>query len=135
MDRVRQIFSHHPQPATDAGDEAFGVVAATAECAAVCTACADACLSEDDPTPMRDCIRLDLDCADVCRATGALLARPGRQDAATLKALLDACATACRVCAEECEKHAERMAHCRICAEASKACQRACERMRDEVES
>lgn len=133
MNRVHQMFQHHPNPASGAGDEAFGVVAGAAECAAVCTSCADACLEEQDPAKMRECIRFNLDCADVCAATTSVLARPGRQDAKALRALLEACAAACHACAEECEKHRDRMEHCRVCAESCRACARACERMRDAV--
>ena len=53
MERVRSMFAHHQNPASDAGDEAFALVQAAAECAAVCTTCADACLEEDDPASMR----------------------------------------------------------------------------------
>lgn len=131
MDRVRQLFSAHPNPASDAGEEAFALVKAAAECLYTCTACADACLSEDDPAEQRECIRLNLDCADVCDATGRLLARPGEQDRETLRAQLTACARACRACAEECQGHADRMEHCRICAESCRACAEACDRMKD----
>lgn len=130
MDRVRQIFDSHPSPASDAGEEAFALVRATAECAATCIACADACLQEDDPTELRICIRENLDCADICAVTGRLVARPGRQDPATLRAQLDACITACEACADECERHASAMEHCRICAESCRACADACEAMK-----
>lgn len=130
MDRVRQMFGDHPNPASDAGEEAFAVVVATAECAATCTTCADACLEEENPAEMRRCIRLNLDCADVCVAAGRLIARPAPQDTETLRAQLEACATACRACAAECDRHADRMKHCAVCAEACKACARACDRMK-----
>ena len=129
MERVRPMFSTHPAPASDAGDEAFAVVRSAAECAAVCTTCADACLEEDDPASLRECIRNNLDCADICATTGRLLSRPGRQDPDVLRAQLEACATACRACARECERHADRMEHCRVCAEACRACAEACDRM------
>jgi uncharacterized membrane protein len=130
MERVREMFATHPNPASDAGDEAFALVRATAECAAVCTTCADACLEEDDPAPMRGCIRSNLDCADLCAVTGRLIARPGTQDPKTLRAQLEACATACRACADECDRHAAKMEHCRICAESCRACADACDRMK-----
>jgi hypothetical protein len=38
-------------------------------CAQACTACADACLAEDMVQQLKQCIRLNLDCADVCAAT------------------------------------------------------------------
>jgi hypothetical protein len=129
MDRLRQMFSTHPDPASDAGEEAFALVSAAAECGLTCTTCADACLSEADPAPLRECIRLNLDCAGICSETARLIARPGRQDPDVLRAQLAACAAACRACAEECEQHARSMEHCRICAESCRECESACQRM------
>lgn len=133
MDRVRRMFFAHPNPASDAGDEAFALVQAATACAHTCTTCADACLEEEDPTPLRACIRTNLDCADICAATSRLVARPGRQDPKLLHAQLEACAAACRTCAEECERHADRMEHCGICAESCRECAEACEAMRGAV--
>ncbi len=79
---------------------------------------------------MRQCIRVCLDCADVCETTGRLIARPSARDADTLRLQLEACAEACRVCGEECARHgAAGMEHCRVCAEACRACADACEAM------
>ena len=130
MDRVRQMFQDHPAPASDAGEEAFALVQAAAECTYTCTTCADACLEEEDPTKLRACIRLNLDCAEICSVTAKLIARPGAQDPALLRAQLAACAAACRACAEECGKHAQMHEHCRICAESCRACAEACDRMK-----
>jgi hypothetical protein len=130
MDRVRQMFQTHPAPASDAGDEAFALVKAAAECTYTCTTCADACLQEDDPAAQRECIRLNLDCAEICSITGKLIARPGPQAQDLLRAQLEACATACRACAAECERHADHMEHCRICAESCRECAEACDRMK-----
>lgn len=135
MERVERMFATHPGPASDAGDEAYALAQAAAECTYVCTTCADACLAEDDPTPLRRCIRTNLDCAEVAAATGALVARPGAQIPALLRSQLEACAVACRSCAEECEQHASAMEHCRICAEACRRCEEACERMKKAVVS
>jgi hypothetical protein len=130
MDRVRRMFQTHPAPASDAGAEAFALVQAATECALTCTTCADACLEEDDPVSQRRCIRLCLDCAEICSVTARLIARPGPQDPRMLRAQLEACATACRACAEECESHADGMEHCRICAEAFRQCAEACDLMK-----
>ena len=45
-------------------------------CSQTCTACADACLSEDSVAELTTCIRTDLDCADICAATARVLSRP-----------------------------------------------------------
>jgi uncharacterized membrane protein len=126
---VREMFRTHPSPASDAGDEAAALVSAATECALVCTTCADACLEEADPTRLRTCIRTNLDCADICQTTARLVARPGKQHAGLLRAQLEACATACRACADECEKHADAHEHCAVCAAACRACAEACDRM------
>jgi hypothetical protein len=97
------------------------------ECSQACTSCADACLSEDSVAELRKCIRLDLDCADICEATGRILTRQTEYDASTSKGQLESCREACRTCAEECERHAEMHEHCRICAESCRGCEQACE--------
>jgi len=130
MDRVRQIFQTHPAPASDAGEEAFALVQAAAESAFTCTTCADACLEEEDPRALRSCIRLNLDCADICTVTATLISRPGTQSPEVLRAQLEACIAACMACAEECASHAAHMEHCRVCAEACRACAAACVEMK-----
>ncbi|HEY4557163.1 MAG TPA: four-helix bundle copper-binding protein, partial [Enteractinococcus sp.] len=81
---------------------------------------------EEMVTELRNCIRLNLDCADVCTATGHLLSRRTGSNLATVKAVLEACRIACAECAAECEKHADMHDHCRICAEACRRCEQAC---------
>jgi hypothetical protein len=41
-------------------------------CADACDYCSIACLQEDDVKMMAECIRLDLDCAAICRLAAAL---------------------------------------------------------------
>ncbi|TWA93162.1 hypothetical protein FBY14_102338 [Azospirillum brasilense] len=72
------------------------------------------------------CIRLNVDCADVCTATGSVATRRSGSNEAVIRAMLEACATACRLCGEECENHAKMHDHCRICAEACRNCEEAC---------
>ena len=79
---------------------------------------------------MVNCIRLCLDCADVCRVTGQLLTRPSHRDAPALRAQLQACIEMCEACADECDRHGKMgCKHCRICAEACRACGKACQEM------
>ena len=127
MDLLRRMFDTHPNPASNAGEQALECVTAAAECSLVCTSCADACLSED--ADMAECIRLNLDCAGATAAIAHMLARPGHQDRETLERMLEACARSCRACAEECERHADEMDHCGICAESCHRCEEACEQM------
>ena len=76
--------------------------------------------------PVTQCIRLDLDCADVCLATAGLAARRAGSNEALIKRMLQTCAEACADCAVECEKHAEMHEHCRICADECRRCEGAC---------
>jgi hypothetical protein len=93
------------------------------ECAAECDNCAIACLQETNPKEMTECIALDLDCADVCRTTAALLARASEN----AEAICALCAEICQSCADECRKHPS--GHCRSCVEACLRCADECERM------
>jgi hypothetical protein len=95
-------------------------------CSQACTACADACLSEDMVAELTRCIRTNLDCADICATTARVLSRHTGYDANISRSLLEACATACKSCGDECARHADMHEHCRICAEACRACERAC---------
>ncbi|WP_239163511.1 four-helix bundle copper-binding protein [Paractinoplanes rishiriensis] len=95
-------------------------------CGGACTACADACLSEDTVGELTKCIRTNLDCADVCAATARVLSRHTGYDANLSRALLEACVTACKSCGDECGRHAGHHEHCRICADACRSCEQAC---------
>lgn len=101
-------------------------ITACFECSQTCTACADACLGEDMVAELTRCIRTDLDCADICAATGNILSRRTGYDANTTRAVLEACRIACKACADECEQHADMHEHCRLCAEACRRCETAC---------
>ena len=96
------------------------------DCAQTCTACANACLGEPSVADMVRCIRLNTHCADLCDTTGRLISRQESPELA--RAILEACVLACRLCAEECERHTD-MEHCRICADACRACEQSCQRV------
>lgn len=113
---VRGSFS---QPLVRCIDECFA-------CAQTCISCADACLAEESVQQLRQCIRLNLDCADLCAATGTLASRRTGSNEPVLRATLELCSMACRRCAEECERHAGKHEHCKICGEACRRCERAC---------
>ena len=129
MKQLEAMLAAHPHPAGSHREAALACIEACAECAAVCSSCADACLAETNVMQMVRCIRLNLDCADICEVTGRLFARPSERDADTLGHQLEACIASCRACAEECERH-QHMEHCRICAEVCRRCVAACEAMR-----
>jgi hypothetical protein len=126
MAYAKQLLDTYPRSFNvDAGPLA-ACIEACFDCAQACTGCADACLSEENLAELVKCIRLDLDCADVCVATGKVLSRQTEYDANVTKALLQACAQACSSCGEECERHAGMHEHCRVCAEACRRCEQAC---------
>ncbi len=102
-------------------------------CALTCTSCADACLAEEQVQELVRCIRLNLDCADVCNATGSVLTRQTSPDPGLARNMLEACAEACRVCAQECERHARHHEHCRVCAEACRRCEQVCQDLRSSI--
>jgi hypothetical protein len=76
------------------------------------------------------CIRLNLDCAAVCAATGSIVARANKAgNRQPLEAQLTTCIAFCRACAKECGRHAAAHSHCRVCAEACSRCADACTEM------
>lgn len=126
---IRAMLDAHPWPGHVDRDVLAACIEACFSCADTCTSCADACLSEEMVADLRKCIRLNLDCADVCSATGRVLTRQTEYDAPTTKAQLEACREVARTCAEECERHAGMHEHCRICAEACRRCDEACQEL------
>lgn len=122
-----QMLATHPKVGfAGAQDALLRCIEACVECAQACTACADACLGEGMVAELVTCIRKNLDCADICATTGAVLSRQTAPDVATVRALLEACRTACASCAAECEQHADMHEHCRVCAESCRRCEQAC---------
>ena len=79
---------------------------------------ADADLVEPTVADMVKCIRLCIDCVNICRANVGVLSRPTNLEVDVTKPLLKACVAICKACGEECERHAQRHDHCRICADA-----------------
>ena len=128
MTHRRMLDSHPERPVVDA-DTLSVCIDACFECAQACTACADACLSEREVAELVDCIRADLDCADICEATGRLLSRYSPDGTNLARAFLDTCIAACRACGDECDRHASKHQHCRICADACRRCEQACQDM------
>ena len=132
MKTLHRMLAAHPQASAHT-DNLADPAHHLALCAEVCTSCADACLAEPMVEELTRCIRLNQDCADICATTSRLLLRQTATDAALTREMLTACATACRLCAEECEKHANMHEHCRICAEHCRQCVAACERAMSSV--
>lgn len=126
MSYATRMLTTYPGAASASADTLAICIDACFDCAQACTACADACLGEQQVADLVRCMRLDLDCADQCLATGAAVTRQ-TADPQALRASLAACADACNRCATECEGHAKHgMEHCAVCAEACRRCEQAC---------
>ena len=123
---AQEMIRTHPDVRGNTNDVLIRCIEECYDCAQTCTSCADACLGEDMVKDLRQCIRLDLDCADICAVTGAIATRRTGSNEDVIRHMLQACETACRLCAEECERHASHHEHCRVCAEACRRCERAC---------
>jgi hypothetical protein len=123
---VREVIETHPRPMGLDREVLLRCIDECFDCAATCTSCADACLGEQDVQGLVRCVRVCLDCADACDATGRTVTRQTEPDRGVIGAIVEACAVACRACAEECERHAPHHEHCRISAEVCRRCEQAC---------
>jgi hypothetical protein len=125
MDNVTKMLATHPQ--ATANEALVRCIEECLACAFACTSCADSSLAEEDVRVLVRCIRLNLDCADVCDATGRVLTRQTNFEPSPARSLVETCAQTCNVCAEECERHAHHHEHCRLSVEACRRCEQACE--------
>lgn len=123
---AQRMIATHPHVKGSANDVLIRCIEECFDCAQTCTSCADACLGESMVAELTQCIRFNMDCADICAATGAVATRRTGSNGAVTKMMIEACGEACRVCAQECESHADMHEHCRICAEACRRCEAAC---------
>lgn len=126
-----RMLQTHPNPQSIFDQDALaGCIDACFECENICTSCADACLGEQEHLGhLVHCIRLNLDCADICGTTGRVLSRLTEANPGVVRAQVEACLAACRACGHECERHAREMnmEHCRVCAESCRRCEQACQ--------
>jgi hypothetical protein len=125
MTTTMEMIRTHPITRPEL-DSLVRCIEACFDCAQVCTTCADACLGEPEAANLVRCIRINLDCANICQTTGEVLSRQVEPDMGLIRAQLQACIEACRVCAEECDKHGMHMEHCRVCASVCRRCEEAC---------
>ena len=126
MSYARQLLDTYPRTYRADEDLLATIIDALTDCAQACIADVSADLSEPQLAEMVTCIRLCLDCADICAASAAVVSRQAAFDPGVVRPLLEACAASCRSCGDECEHHAPHMPHCRVCLEACRRCERAC---------
>ena len=126
---TQQMLDTHPQKTQTSNPALVTCIQACLDCSQTCNACADACLAEEMVADLRRCIRLNLDCADLCEVSARLLSRQTEAEVTLLRAQVEAMVLACRLCAEECERHADMHEHCRVCADACRRCEQACQQL------
>lgn len=95
------------------------------DCARVCNADATADLMEQDVEMMVRCVRLNIDCAEICALTSNYFSR----NSEFAYPMAAQCAMVCDACAQECEKHAD-MPHCAECAGICRKCAQECRKLR-----
>lgn len=126
-----EMLQTAPQKLTVDAQLVADAIDAASACVGVCSACASACLSEDNPAQMATCVRDDLDCADICGVTARHLARLNASDKQVTLSLLATCIQACVQCAGSCAAHSEHHEHCRLCEQACRRCETACQALVD----
>jgi hypothetical protein len=130
MSYAREMLGTHPGHVDQSTvDLLIRCIEECFNCAQSCTSCADACLGEEMVAHLTYCIRLNLDCADVCTTTGRMLSRQTKPNWEVIRSQLSACAAVCKACGSECGGHADEHEHCRVCAEACRRCEGACDEL------
>ena len=131
MSYASQLLESYPRTFNvDAGVLAAAIDALN-DCAQACTADADDDLSEPNVAELVKCIRLCLDCADICSTTAGVTSRQTEYDANVTRPLLEACIASCKSSGDECGRHATMHAHCRVCEQACRRCEQACRQLLD----
>jgi hypothetical protein len=126
MSHARQLLDSYPGTLNADAGVLAATIDALSDCAQACAADADADLAEQDLAEMVKCIRLCLDCVDVCTATAGVVSRQTDYDASITRPLLEACVATCKSCGDECGRHAQHHEHCRVCEQACRRCEQAC---------
>lgn len=124
---IEAMISEHPEVGA-AYNESLGLAVRRAMlCSAICNSCADACLAEmtgAEEMDMRQCVRMCLDCSDVCQATARVATRRTGSDRPLIRSMLAVCVEICTACGLECAQHDH--AHCQRCAQMCRECEEAC---------
>ncbi|MED3971712.1 four-helix bundle copper-binding protein [Priestia megaterium] len=93
------------------------------ECMTACNHCYNSCLKEENVVMMVECIRLDLECADICGYLEQALER----GTPFVPELAQVCAAICENFGNECKKHDHD--HCQKCADACLKCADECKKL------
>ena len=126
MSYARQMLDTFTRNVDVDADVLASAIDAMSDCAQACNADNAADLSEPNLADMVRCIRLCLDCTDICATAAAVTSRLVEYDPGVLRPLLESCVAICHSCGDECERHAPMHAHCRVCAQACRRGEQAC---------
>jgi hypothetical protein len=126
MSYARQLLDTYPGTLNADAGVLAATLDALSDCAQACAADADADLAEQNLAEMVRCIRLCLDCVDVCTATLGVVSRQTAYEPTITRPLLEACVATCKSCGDECARHAPHYEHCRVCEQACRRCEQAC---------
>ena len=102
MIHAEQMLQTNPSSAAVDAPTLVECIEACFDCAQACTSCADACLGEQEPGHLTACIRLNLDCADLCETTGRIVTRQTASDDGVVRAAVEACVVTCSACRKAC---------------------------------
>jgi hypothetical protein len=130
MSYAHQMLDSYPRTVNVDTSVLAAAIDAISDCVQACIADTDADLSEENLAEMVKCIRLCLDCTDICMGTGGVISRLAEYDPSSTRPLLEACVAICKNCGDECERHAH-YDHCRVCEQACRRCARACQELLD----
>jgi hypothetical protein len=95
-------------------------------CEFACLACAEACLGDIDLPRLKHCVRLNLDCAEVCLATRMLVSEALLAAPRLVLAQLMVCARLCASCEAECRRFGLPSDRFSACAHACAHCEELC---------
>jgi hypothetical protein len=123
---VERMLRTNPEPPFAPPESLSALIYACSECAQACVACADACIAEHVPRRFDRCLRIALDCGDICSTTARILSRQLSPSMTLVAMQVEVCASACELCATECEQHADYCPHCAVCAATCHRCLAAC---------
>jgi hypothetical protein len=129
MSYASQLLDSYPGTFDIDAKVLASTIDALTDCAQACTADADDDLSETNVPELVKCIRLCLDCADICTTTAGVTSRQTDFDASVTRPMLEACIASCMSCGDECQRHAMMHAHCQVCAKACQRCVQACRQL------
>ncbi|EPY2276410.1 four-helix bundle copper-binding protein [Clostridium sporogenes] len=92
-------------------------------CAQACYECFKACLDEPDVGARKNCIKILVECAQMCEMSSGIMSMNGQ----FAKEHCQLCATICDKCAQECEMFKDD--HCQKCAQECHTCANECRNM------